>query len=126
MPNVYLSKREQQIMEVAYERGRFTAAELVDALPGKPSNSTVRTLVRILEEKGQLRHEEQEGRYVYSPAHPRQSAARLALGGVLRTFFGGSVSDVVATLLSEEGVQVSDEELDRLQRLIETARKEGK
>jgi len=123
-PAGYLSKREQQIMELVYQREQLTANEATELLPGSPSNSTVRTLLRILEEKGQLCHAEVEGKYVYSAAQPKQSAAKLALGGVLRTFFRGSVSDVVATLLSEESAHLSTEELDRLQGLIDQAREE--
>lgn len=122
----YLSKREQQIMELAYQRERLTTSEVMEALPGSPSNSTVRTLLRILEEKGQLRHEEEDGRYVYRPVRPRQSAARQALRGVLKTFFRGSVEDVVAALLSEEGAKLDQGELERLQEMIEQAKREGR
>ena len=118
----YLSKREQQIMELVYERGHLTATDAMEQLPGSPSNSTVRTLLRILEEKGQLRHVEEEGRYVYRPVHARQSAARSALDGVVRTFFQGSVGDVVAALLTEKGAEMSDEELARLEKMIQAAR----
>src|SRR5579871_3138572 len=96
--NAYLSKREQQIMELVYLRGKVTAAEVTEALPGSPSNSTVRTLLRILEDKSQLKHEEVAGKYVYSACAPRQTAAKGALRSVLETFFHGSVSDVVAAL----------------------------
>jgi len=125
-PAGYLSKREQQIMELVYQRERLTATEAMELLPGAPSNSTVRTLLRILEQKGHLRHEEEEGKYVYFPVAPRQSAARQALDGVVRTFFRGSVGDVVATLLSEEGNKLSHDEIDRLQRMIDQAREEGR
>lgn len=122
----YLSKREQQIMELVYQRERLTATEATELLPGKPSNSTVRTLLRILEEKGSLRHVEEDGKYVYFPVHPRQAAARTALQGVVKTFFKGSVSDVVAALLSEKSGGLSDEELGRLQEMIDKAREEGR
>lgn len=122
----YLSKREQQIMELAYEHGELTAVEVEGLLPGSPSNSTVRTLLRILEEKGHLSHVEEQGRYVYLPVRPRQSAARQALAGVLKTFFGGSVSDVVTALLSDETAKLTDEELAHLERTIELAREEGR
>jgi len=111
-------------MDLAYRHGRLTTSEATDLLSGSPSNSTVRTLLRILEEKGQLRHTEEEGKYVYVPVVPRKSAASQALRGVIRNFFSGSVGDVVATLISESGAAMSDEELDRLQRLIDEARKE--
>lgn len=122
----YLSKREQQIMELVYERERLTAGELETLLPGGPSNSTVRTLLRILEEKGHLRHETEEGRFVYFPTRPRQAEARSALKGIVQTFFGGSVPEAVATLLSGEGARMTDEELAELQALIERAREEGR
>jgi predicted transcriptional regulator len=125
-PSAYLSKREQEIMDLAYRLGRLTTGEATERLSGSPSNSTVRTLLRILEEKGQLSHEEVDGRYVYYPAVPRTSAARQALQGVIRTFFSGSVGDVVAALLSDEGTKMSEQELDRLQRMIDEARKDGK
>lgn len=122
----YLSKREQQIMELVYQRERLTAAEAMELLPGEPSNSTVRTLLRILEEKGSLRHVEEDGKYVYLPVRPRQAAARTALNGVVETFFKGSVSDVVAALLSEESGKLSTDELARLQQMIDKAKEEGR
>lgn len=125
-PAGYLSKREQQIMELAYQRERVTANELATLLPGSPSNSTVRTILRILEEKGELRHLEEDGKYVYLPAKPRQAAAKSALRGLVDTFFRGSVSDVVATLLTEESDKLSGEELDRLETMIQRAREEGR
>jgi predicted transcriptional regulator len=79
-----------------------------------------------LEEKGHLRHEEREGRYIYLPTRPPHSAARQALDGVVRTFFKGSIGDVVAALLTDESSKLSDDELDRLQRMIEEAREEGR
>ena len=122
----YLSKREQQIMELIYQRERLTAAEATELLPGSPSNSTVRTLLRILEDKGMLRHVEEDGKFVYLPVRPRQAAAKSALNGVVRTFFRGSVSDVVAALLSEESSKLSDSELARLRQMIDKAREEGR
>lgn len=113
-------------MELVYQRERLTANEAVDLLPGSPSNSTVRTLLRILEEKGHLRHEEEDGKFVYLPAKPRQAAAQSALKGVVETFFKGSVSEVVAALLSEGDQKLSDEEAERLRSLIEKAREEGR
>jgi BlaI family penicillinase repressor len=124
-PSNYLSKREQEIMDLVYRHGRLSTSEATEWLSGEPSNSTVRTLLRILEEKGLLKHIEEEGRYFYLPVVPRMSAAQQALDGVIKTFFSGSVGDVVATLLSEESSKMSDEELDRLQRLIDEARREG-
>lgn len=122
----YLSKREQQIMELIYREERLTATEVAAALPGNPSNSTVRTLLRILEEKGHLDHAEEEGRYVYHAVNGRQTAAKSALRGVVETFFQGSVEDVVAALLSPDSQRLSDDELNRLQAMIDAARTEGK
>jgi predicted transcriptional regulator len=118
-----LSRRERQIMDILYERGQATAAEVEDALPGSPSNSAVRTFLRILEEKGHVRHVKEGARYVYRPVQPRQRAARSVLRQVLRTFFGGSVEKAVATLLSAPDARLSEEELDRLAELIARARK---
>nr|CAA9225592.1 hypothetical protein AVDCRST_MAG63-851 [uncultured Armatimonadetes bacterium] len=125
-PRTYLSPREQQVMEVAYQRGQVTAADLIAALPDAPSNSAVRTHLRILETKGHLSHREEDGRYVYAPTRPRHSAARSALAQVLHTFFDGSVERAVATLLSEKEAELSDEELERLGQMIEQAREGGR
>ena len=122
----YLSKREQQIMELIYQRERLSATEASELLPGSPSNSTVRTLLRILEEKKQLKHIEEDGKYIYLPVAPRKAAARSALKGVVDTFFKGSVGDVVAALLTEESAKLSDDELERLQKMIDQAREEGR
>lgn len=123
-PKSYLSKREQQIMELVYRREKITANEAVEALPGTPSNSTVRTILRILEEKGHLRHTEEDGKYVYVPVHPPRAAAKSALKGVVETFFKGSVTDVVAALLKDEDSKLSDDELARLRAMIDAAREE--
>jgi len=121
----YLSKREQQIMEVVYRRGQITASELTAELPGAPSNSTVRTLLRILEEKGQLVHEGLDGKYVYRPAVPQDSEGRNALGRVIDTFFKGSVSQTVAALLDERE-RLGADEIEELERLIAKAKAEDK
>ena len=113
----YHSKREQQIMDLAYEHGRLTTALLMEKLPGSPAASTVRTLL-----KGHLRHVEKDGKYIYLPVRPAHSAAKQALTRVVQTFFKGSVSDVVAALLDDEIADLTDEDIDRLQRLIDQAR----
>ncbi len=117
-----LSRRERQIMDVIYERGNATAAEVAEAIPHPPSYSAVRALLRILEEKGYLRHEQQGLRYVFLPMVKRASARRSALKGLVRTFFDGSVEQTVAALLGQQ--KLSPEELERLAALIERARRE--
>lgn len=111
-------------MDVLYRRGRATAAEVMDDLPGTPSDSTVRTQLRVLEEKGHVRHEEQGLRYVYAPAVPRHAASRSALKHLVDTFFDGSTEKAVAALLGADRRRVSSDELDRIADLIEKARKE--
>lgn len=117
-----LSKREHQIMDLAYERGSIAATDLEEALPGKPSNSAVRSYLRALEAKGFLRHDEEGVRFVYRPTRERDAVARVEATRLLKTFFGGSVSGVLATLLTEKEVDVSAEELDEMRRMIEEAR----
>jgi len=119
-----LSRRERQIMDIVYRGGRVTAAEVNERLPDPPSYSAARTLLRILEDKGHLRHELDGTRYVYLPVVAKQSARRSALRDVVETFFDGSAEKVVAALLDRDGL--SDEELERLSSLIEQARKEGR
>ena len=121
----HLSRRERQIMDVVYRLGRATAAEVLDGLPEPPSYSAVRTMLRLLEEKGHLRHEQDGPRYVYAPTVARDRARRSALDHLVRTFFDGSTEDVVAALLAR-GDRPSDEELERLAQLIEQARAEGR
>jgi predicted transcriptional regulator len=118
----HLSRRESQIMDVVYRRGEATAAEVLSDLPDPPAYSTVRTLLAILEEKGHLAHKKSGVRYVYAPTRPRGVAARTALRRVVRTFFDSSAADCVAALIDLSGDRLSDEELDRLARLIDQAR----
>jgi BlaI family penicillinase repressor len=118
-----LSRRERQIMDVLYRLGRATAADVMAALPGEPSDSTVRTQLRVLERKGHVRHEEQGLKFIYVPAVPRRAARKSALKHVIDTFFDGSVEKVVGALLGGEGVRVSDDELDRIAEQVERARK---
>src|SRR3954449_7993673 len=119
------SRRERQIMDILYRRGRATANEVMADLPGDPSYSTVRTQLRVLEDKGHVRHEEEGLRYVYAPAVPRHAARKSALKHLVDTFFDGSAEQVVAAVLGGEASQLSDEDLDRISGLIEKARKEG-
>ena len=120
-----LTRRERQIMDILFRRGRATAAEVMAELPGDPSYSTVRTQLRVLEEKGHVRHEEDGQRYVYLPAVPRRAARKSALKHLVETFFDGSAEKTVAALLGGEGARLSDEELQRISALIDKARKEG-
>ncbi|HUK32299.1 MAG TPA: BlaI/MecI/CopY family transcriptional regulator [Vicinamibacterales bacterium] len=117
-----LTRRERQIMDILYRRGRATAGEVMEDLSGDPNYSTVRTQLRVLEEKGHVRHEEVGLRYVYSPAVPRGSARKSALRHLVDTFFDGSVENAVAALLGGEGAKLSDDELDRIADLVKRSR----
>src|SRR3954470_6669098 len=120
-----LSRRERQIMDVIYRRGRATAAEVLEDIPDPPSYSAVRAMLRLLEEKGHLRHEQDGPRYVFLPIVNRDRARRSALTHVVRTFFDGSATEAVAALLNEGG-NLTDVELDRLSAMIDRAREEGR
>lgn len=109
-------------MDVLYRLGRATAGEVREGLPGSPSDSTVRTQLRVLEQKGHVRHDEEGLRYVYMPMVPRRAARRSALKHLVDTFFDGSSASVVAALLGGDAARVSDEELDRIAELVRTAR----
>ena len=120
-----LSRRERQIMDILYRRGRATANEVMADLPGHTSYSTVRTQLRVLESKGHVRHEEEGLRYVYIAALPRRAARKSALRHLVDTFFEGSTEKVVGALLGGDGARLSDEELERIADLVAKARKEG-
>ncbi len=120
-----LSRRERQMMDILYQRGRATAAEIHEALPEPPSYSAVRAKLRVLEEKGHVRHEEEALRYVYLPTVARDTARRSALRHMVSTFFAGSVEETVAALLDISAADLSPKDLDRISNLIEQARKEG-
>ncbi len=120
-----LTRRERQIMDIIYRLGRATASEVMADLPGEPSYSTVRTQLRVLEEKGHVVHEEHGLRYVYTPAVPRHAARKSALRHLVHTFFDGSAEQVVAAVLGGEAARLTDEDLDRIARLVAKARKEG-
>ena len=121
-----LSRRERQIMDIVYERERATAAEIQAALPDPPSYSAIRATLRILEEKGHLKHEEENQRYVFVPVVPKTRASVPALKHLVDTFFEGRAERVVATLLDPSSGKLSSEELDRMAQMIEHARKENK
>jgi BlaI family penicillinase repressor len=120
-----LSRRERQIMDVLYKLEQATVAEVLERLSGNPSYSTVRAQLRVLEEKGHVRHEEIGLRYVYAPTVSREIARRSALRHLVETFFDGSAENVVAALLGGEVSKISPEELDRLTRLIRKERNES-
>jgi len=119
-----LSRRERQIMDILYQLGRATASDLMKALPGEPSDSTVRTQLRVLEGKGHVRHDEEGTKYVYSPVVPRRVVRKSALKHVVNTFFDGSVEKVVAALLGPDGGRLNDDELDRIAEMVAKARAE--
>src|SRR5918912_1495442 len=103
--HAHLSRRERQIIDILYRRGRATASDVMAELPGEPSYSTVRTQLRVLEDKGHVRHHEEGLRYVYEPAVSRQTARKFALRHLVDTFFDGSAEEVVAALLSGEAAR---------------------
>ncbi len=119
-----LSRRERQIMDILYQAGRATAADLIASLSGEPSDSTVRTQLRVLERKGHVRHEEEDGRYVYFPVVSRRVVRKSALRHLMNTFFDGSAEKVVAALLGPDGAKLSDEELNRIAYLVARAKAE--
>lgn len=121
-----LSRRERQIMDIVYRLGEAGAAEVRENLPDPPSYSAVRAMLRVLEEKGHLRHEQRGPRYVFHATVSVESARRSALRRLLRIFFDNSLEEAVATLLDVESSNVTEEELDRLARMIDQARKEGR
>jgi predicted transcriptional regulator len=125
-PARHLSRRERQIMDIIYARGEATAAEVGEALPDPPSYSAVRTLLRILEEKGHLKHREDGPRYVFMPTEPHTKASRSALKRVVQTFFEGSLSNAVAALVDAEGGKLSAGELQRLEAIVKAARSKSK
>ena len=120
-----LSRRERQILDILYQRGQATAAEVQSALPEPPSYSAVRALLRILEEKGHVRHDQDGPRYVYLPIVTRDNAQRSAMRHLLQTFFDGSAEQAISALLDDSTAKLSHAELDRLARMIDTARKSG-
>ena len=113
------------MMDILYARGRATAAEIHEALPDAPTYSAVRAKLRVLEEKGHVRHEEEALRYVYVPTLARETARRSALRHVVSTFFEGSVEQAVAALLDLSSAKRTDRELDRIAGLVEEAKKES-
>jgi BlaI family penicillinase repressor len=121
-----LSRREREIMDIIHRLGRATVNDVMSELSGEPTYSTVRAQLRVLEDKGHLRHEAQHLRYVYLPAASPQKVRRSAVKHLLETFFDGSPEKVVEALVGRDGPGVSDEALDRIAELVERARREGK
>ena len=124
--HAHLSRRERQIMDVIYSKGRATAAEVLEEIPQPPGYSAVRAMLRLLEEKGYLRHEQDGPRYVFLPTLSRERARQSAMKQLLQTFFDNSAEQAVAALLDMSRARLSDAELDRLSEMIERARKEGR
>ena len=121
-----LTRRERQIMEIIYRRGNATAVDVMEGLPGKPVNATVRTMLSVLEEKGFLRHESDRGRYVYYPTIPINKARKSALDNLLETFFRGAEANAVISILKRSEATLSDEERERIIDLIRESKSEGR
>ena len=121
-----LTRREREIMDILYRRGRATAAEVLEDMPDPPSYSAVRALLRILEDEGHIKHVQEGPRYVYLPAVARNDARKSALSHVVTTFFDGSIEQAVAALVESSRSKLSKDELERLAELIEKAKKEGR
>jgi predicted transcriptional regulator len=120
-----LSRRERQIMDIVYARGEVAASEVLDTIPDPPTYTTVRTLLRILEDKGHLKHRQEGTKFIYFPSRSRQRVGGFAFRRLLETFYDGSLEKAVAAYLSESPVDLPPEELRRLVDLIDKARKKG-
>lgn len=125
-PHSHFSRRERQIMDIVYRLGQATAAEVLENMPDPPSYSAVRTMLRLLEDKGVLKHDQDGPRYVYLPTLSRDKARQSALRQLVQTFFDNSTEQTVAALLDMSKSKMSGEELERLSKLIDKARKEGR
>jgi len=119
-----LGARERQIMDAVFELGEASVSDVLQRLPDPPSYSSVRTMIRLLEGKGFLRHRREGTKYVYRPTQSREAASKTALQHLLRTFFNGSASDAVAAILDTENMSADD--LTNLEQMIDDARKEGR
>jgi predicted transcriptional regulator len=125
-PFLQLSRRERQIMDALYRLGRASAAEIHATVPNPPSYTAIRTHLTLLEEKKQVKHETQGARFVYSPVIPREEMGQHAIEGVLRTFFNDSVDLVITALIKRQQTKLSTEQIEKLELMIEQARKEGR
>ncbi len=121
-----LGARERQILDVIYQLGEASVAEVLAKLSEPPSYSAVRTMIRLLEKKGLLRHRQTGTKYLYRPTHSRESAARSAITHVMQTFFAGSATDAMAAILDVSATKLSNDEFQRIEQLIDQARREGK
>ena len=121
-----LSRRERQIMDILYRRGKATAAEVREAMADPPGYSAVRAMLRVLEEKGQVRHQEEKLKYVYAPTVARDKAKRSVVKHMLETFFNGSAEQAVAALLDVSAERLTRPELERMSEMIEKAKQEGR
>ena len=121
-----LSRRERQIMDILYRAGKASGSDVLNAMPDPPSYSAVRAMLRVLEEKGHVKHQEEGLRYVYAPVVARDKAKRSAVKHVMETFFNGSAEQIVAALLDVSSTKLTRDELDRMAEMIEKAKKEGK
>ena len=121
-----LSRRERQIMEILYQRGKASASEVRESMGDAPGYSAVRAMLRVLEEKGHIKHQAEGLKYVYLPIVTRDKAKRTAVKHLLDTFFGDSPEQVVAALLDVSSRRLTREELDRMADMIEKAKREGK
>ena len=121
-----LSRRERQIMDILYQRGKASASDVREAMEAAPGYSAVRAMLRVLEEKGHVKHQAEGLKYVYVPVVARDKAKRSAVKHVMETFFNGSAEQIVAALLDVSSTRLTREELDRMSAMIEQAKKEGK
>ncbi len=121
-----LSRRERQIMDIIFARGEASAAQIHQDLPDRPSYSAVRALLRIMEDKGLVKHKSAGGKYIYMPTTPPKQAARSAIRRLVNTFFNGSAEQAMAALLESADTRPDQQELKRLAALIDKARKEGR
>ena len=126
MSEAHLSRRERQIMDIIYARGEATVTAVMDDMADPPARVSVRTLVRILEEKGHLKHTKRGREFIYQPTQPRGRAAKVALDRVLDVFFGSSIEQAVAAHLSDHGAKLTEAEFRRLSELIGQAREKGR
>ena len=126
MSTTGLSRRERQIMDILYRQGKASASEVREQMEDAPSYSAVRAMLRVLEEKGHVRHQAEGLKYVYVPTVARDRAKRTAVKHVMETFFNGSPEQIVAALLDVSSTRLTREELDRMSQLIEKVKQEGK